>query len=351
MTVLFITRKYPPQTGGMEKYSYQLVKHFPGDKRLIALRRTSGHLIWFLPYALIKSLFLIRQVDLVYLTDGLLAPLGLIIKWLSGKPVVATAHGLDVTYQNWLYQKLNVGALKYLDKIVAVSHPTIDECVKRGVDRNKCVFIPNGINVSEGGKKYSRLDLAKFIGAETEGKRFLLTVGRLVKRKGVAWFIDKVMPGLSEDVIYLVVGAGPEKNAIQEVVRKNRLQDRVLLLGRISDADLELVYQTADLFVMPNVKVAGDMEGFGIVAIEAASHGLSVVASRIEGIVDAVIDGKNGFLVEAKNTTRYTETIQNILSTSRNLEMATKVQVYTRDRFSWNQLGKIYSAELNNLKK
>ena len=89
----------------------------------------------------------------------------------------------------------------------------------------------------------------------------------------------------------------PERGTIQKIVDRCNLQGRVLLLGEVSDEDRKLIYNASDIFIMPNITVPGDVEGFGIVALEAGSCGLPVVASNIQGLRDAVINGKTGYLV------------------------------------------------------
>src|SRR5690625_7613993 len=73
------------------------------------------------------------------------------------------------------------------------------------------------------------------------------------------------------------------------------------MLGRLSEVDLSRLYRGADLFVMPNIPVEGDMEGFGVVMLEAGLSGLPVVASSLEGILDVVEEGNNGHLIESGN--------------------------------------------------
>ncbi len=80
-------------------------------------------------------------------------------------------------------------------------------------------------------------------------------------------------------------------------MEQHRLEGRVRLLGRISDDALLSLYRGADLFVMPNLSVPGDMEGFGIVMLEAGLSRLPTVAARLEGIQDVIHEGENGHLV------------------------------------------------------
>ena len=113
----------------------------------------------------------------------------------------------------------------------------------------------------------------------------------------MAWFLANVIPHLEDSYLYVVAGERPERRTIKNIVDQYDLQGRVLLLGEISDEDRKLIYNASDIFIMPNITVPGDVEGFGIVALEAGSCGLPVVASNIQGLRDAVMDGKTGYLV------------------------------------------------------
>ena len=106
-----------------------------------------------------------------------------------------------------------------------------------------------------------------------DGAVVLLTLGRLVRRKGARWFTRHVLPGLAPDITYLVAGDGPEANPIRVAAVQAGLGDRVLLLGRVDDDTRELLLRGADLFVQPNIRVPGDIEGFGLVTIEASMRG------------------------------------------------------------------------------
>lgn len=349
MIVLFITRKYPPQIGGMENYSYGLISHIAIRTRLIALKQSQINLIWFLPYAFFAGLFLARQADMIYCCDSLLATLGYLLKLVTRKPVGVTAHGLDVTYRSWLYQKINISCLKKLDHIFCVSRSTIEECVKRGVDRDRCTFIPNGVTIPTVSGSFTRDQLDKFIRRSTTGKKILLSVGRLVQRKGTAWFVRNVMPLLSADTVYLVAGDGPERTAVETAIAETNLADRVFILGRVSEAERELLFRTADVFVMPNIRVAGDMEGFGIVAIEAAGRGLPVVAAQLEGLSDAIIDGENGYLVESGNAGSFARKIHELINDPSRSNLAERCAAYTKKNNNWKYISHLYLEKFKTL--
>src|SRR5690606_21320998 len=88
---------------------------------------------------------------------------------------------------------------------------------------------------------------------------------------------------------------------ILEAARANGVLSRVHLLGRVSEQQLTSVYRGSDLFVMPNVPIPGDMEGFGVVMLEAGANGLPTVGSDLEGIKDVIMPGSNGHLVPTEN--------------------------------------------------
>lgn len=349
MKVLFITRKYPPQIGGMERYSYDLINSVSCEKKVIALKYSQIHLLWFIPYAFLKGIFLSRKVDLIYLCDSLLGPLGLLLKFISKKPVLATAHGLDIVYNNWIYKNINLRSLKYLDKIIAVSRSTYKKCLEKDINSDKCVLIPNGINIEEFKNDYKREDLSKFLNFNTKKRKILLSLGRLVERKGIVWFIKNVMPKLDDSIVYLVAGQGPEEKKIKEAVVESGTMNQVIILGNISDSEKEMLYQAADIFIMPNIKIKNDKEGFGITSLEASCAGLPVVASNIEGIADAIKDKKNGYLIATEDENGYVEKINNILNSKDKNLIGDKFGDYTKEQFDWKKIIFEYEKEFKNV--
>jgi len=361
MKVLFITRKYPPQIGGMEKYSKGLIDNINCQKRIIALKKSQWHLVWFIPYSIIRGFFMAKDCDLIYFCDSFMALAAAILKRLTKKPVLITAHGLDVTYSNPLYQFLIIKHLKYLDKIICVSNSTIDECVKRNVPREKCLFIPNGINFSKDKVLHSLLSsrnsylkiksgykkfLIKHCNKQMKKRKVLVTVGRLIKRKGVAWFVKNVMPHIDDSIDYLVVGSGNDESRIKSLIKNQKLENRVFMLGRLSDSDLQKVCYASDLFIMPNIKIKNDLEGFGIVAIEASNWGLPVIASNIEGIRDAIKEDRNGVLVETINTKLFIKHINKFLNDPDRARFFAKNSLeYNIRHYSWDRIcGKYLSV-------
>lgn len=340
----------------MEKVSYEITTHLAdiAHTYLIANRKGKKNLPFFLPYALFRALFLIKKhsIDIVHLSDGMLAPIGSIIKSVCRIPVVSTIHGLDVTYPPKLYQRVVPASLNKLDKLISISHHTKSECLMRGI--KICAVIPNGINPDEfySSTPGAKEKLQAQINIDLAGKRLLLSVGHLVARKGFDWFIGQVMPKLDRDTLYLIIGGygnaskGDEIQVYSRLIKELQLESQVYLLGNVSSEILKLAYNSADLLIMPNIKVPDDMEGFGIVALEASSCGLPVVASDLEGIKDAVINNENGFLLKPKDAKGY---LQKILDYKEDVEFKRKVREYTTRNFCWDKIAAKYLETFQDL--
>lgn len=350
--VLFITRKFPPAIGGMEKVACELYRYLfkLTDVVLIKWGRSNMFLPIILPYFFLRScwILLTKKIDVIYLQDGLLAPLGLILKIIFRKPVAITIHGLDITYKNRFYQFVVPKCVKKLDKIFCISKATKQECIGRGVLEEKIAVIPNGISDEfyiDNDRNFLRKKLEEKLGIELKNTRVLLSVGRLVERKGFHWFIENVMPEFVERrdyIVYLIVGDGPSREAIKNSIKSSRMEKRVIMLGRVDDETLKLLYNSADMLIMPNIPVEGDMEGFGVVALEAASCGTPVVASELEGIRDAIIDGKTGFLVGVYNAEEFVKVINKVLEKSKVEEFRKRIRDSTLRNYNWKKVAKRY---------
>lgn len=352
MKLLFISRAYPPVTGGIEIQNYDLSVWLSRitEVRTIANKRGKLFLPIFLPCALIKALFLFRKYDAVLLGDGVLGIVGWKLKLFFKKPVISIIHGLDLTYKSWIYQKLWVGIfLKKLDKFIAVGNETARIAQEKGISGEKIVFIPNGIDTKKFDGNFSRNQLKDILNLNIENKKFLLTSGRLARRKGVAWFVENVMPKLPKNIFYVIAGDGPDRENIKKAIEKNKLSSRVIMLGFVTDEIRNILMNTCDLFVQPNIKVEGDMEGFGISVIEAAYCRIPVIVSALEGLKDAIKSSENGFLLEPKNTEAWINKITEILSNDAfRKEFGEKARRYVSENYNWEKIAKRYLEEIKN---
>jgi phosphatidylinositol alpha-1,6-mannosyltransferase len=348
--ILFISRAYPPTLGGIEKQNKSIHDELSkiDDVTLIANTRGKWFLPVFFPFALFRSVTFVHKTDVILLGDAALAPLGWLLSLISGKPVVSIIHGLDVTFASRLYQAVFVRfALTRMHKLIAVGNETIRRAVIRGVARERCVYVPNGVDpaLKTAGRQRA-LDQLQLNANDIH----LLTLGRLVRRKGVAWFIKNVMPLLPENIVYLVAGDGPDRPAIEHAIQEKQLDGRVSLLGRVSEEDKLLLYSAADVFVQPNIPVAGDMEGFGLVVLEAGMYGLPVVASRLEGLKDAIREGSNGELVTPLDQAAYRETILRLTHDAEyRAAIGERAKSYVAEHLGWHKIARQYHDEISKL--
>ena len=141
---------------------------------------------------------------------------------------------------------------------------------------------------------------------------------------------------MDSDYFYIVAGDGPEFDRIRQIVSKRKLENQVVMLGRVSDDTRKVLLNASDIFIMPNNTVDDDIEGFGIVILEAGSCGLPVVASNLQGIRDAITDGKNGYLVGEGDVDGFLNRIRSI-----NL-IKEDIRTFVNAKFNWENIYRNY---------
>ncbi len=352
MKILFISHTYPPIRGGVETQNFEIFSWLSKteDVKLIANKKR-----WLIPfffgYAAIRVLFEARKYDVVLLGSCILAPIGWLIKKTGRTPVISIAHGLDLNWNNPLYQffwpKFFVPVL---DKLIAVGNETIAVGTARNIPEEKFVFIPNGIEIEKFFKPHSTVELEEIINEKLNGRKVILSTGRLAKHKGLDWFCEKILPSLPDDIIFLIAGDGEKRSDIEKIIKEKKLQSKAKMLGRVNDQELEVLYNTADIYVKPNIKVEGTMEGFGIVVIEAASCKLPVVATDLEGLKDAIKDNQNGFLIEPGDAQGFVDKIKQLLDDERfRKEFGEKARQFILENYQWKNISQKYIEEISKV--
>jgi len=353
VNVLYISHLHPEEgsplenMGGMQRVSMQLVEALQLRDDVV-LTTEILHANWegiaaqTFKFA-VELLFRIpklvedHDIDVVLFSSMVTAALAPLIRNKVSVPMVTINHGRDVTLPVGPYQAYIKKVFRSLDATVSVSNATRNECLIRGMDANKAFVMPNGLPVGSipitPDKTVARGVLCQKYDVPADGK-LILSVGRQVKRKGHQWFLEAVLPLLSGTNRIVLVGDGPEHEMLQALVFAYEGPHTVHLLGRIDDEDLTLAYNAADVFVMPNIPVPGDMEGFGIVMIEANVRGVPVVASDLEGITDVIKNGVNGYLVEPQNPHAFASRI-NEIGTPESVFAPQGVSGYVIRTFGW----------------
>lgn len=347
--MLFVTRKFPPSVGGMQRLAGEVaqVLEEAGRPRILALGRSQVHLAWFLPLALARTAFLLvtGRVRRVLCGDALVhAALRPALR-IRRPWVTVMIHGLDLTYRLPPYRWWVRRALRRADLVVTNSSATRRVALAHCVSADRVRVVNPGISrpSDEPDRREAHARLLALLSREEA--TILVTVGRLVARKGVAWFVERVFPALPEATEYVVLGEGPERRAIADAAARAGVASRVRLLGRVDDEVRDIALRGADLFVMPNIAVEGDMEGFGLVAVEAAAVGTPVVASRIGGIVDAVGESGVDLLCPPSDAEAFRDRISDLLQDpealrERGRAMRSEVRVrFSSERFANELLG------------
>lgn len=285
-----------------------------------------------------------HKIDVVLFSSMVTASLAPLIRGKVDVPLIAINHGRDVTLPVGPYQAYIKKVFASLDATISVSRATREECLLRGMNSETAFVLPNGLPVGSTAitpdRNAARLKLFDTYAIPTDGS-LILSVGRQVKRKGHQWFLENVYPLLDGSFQIVFVGDGPETPALKSFLGSNPQIDNVHLLGRIDDQELSAAYDAADVFVMPNIPVSGDMEGFGIVMIEANLRGVPVVASDLEGISDVITQGVNGFLVNPLDWVAFAEKI-NAIRSDLSLFETGNVARHVLGKFGWESISADY---------
>lgn len=365
--ILCITHKYPPAVGGMEKQSFELIKGLSRHYKthVIAYENKGNKTLWFMQLRgkIKQTLKENPNIRLIHLNDGSMGVACLWLQKYTDIPVVVTFHGLDVTVPLPFFQRYLIPKLRKYAGAVCVSDFTRQQCLQRGFDGARTVTIRNGVDIEMASIPFDekiREKIERKINLSLGDKHILVTTGRPVKRKGFSWFLKHVMPLLDKNIVLLMIGPMSKKptridkwlpgklgHTIQLILglasdahavsEELATQPNAFHLGKVSYNDLVQTLSLADIFVMPNITVPGDEEGFGLVALEACMREALVLASGIEGITDAVIDGKNGFLLPSGDAEAWCKKIHQILSDKERMKtLSQEFASYTKAHYSWD---------------
>lgn len=300
-----------------------------------------------------------KNIDVILFSSMVTASLAPFIRKRVRVPMVTINHGHDVTLSIKIYQLFLKSVFRALDGVISVSEATRAASIVRGLPPEKGISLPNGMSIDienneMNGKSLARKRLETLTGKDFNGKFILLTTGRLIRRKGHAWFIENVLPEIKSDVEYIILGSGPEMTTIQNLLKKSEIANKVTILGRQPDDVLQDSYRAADIFVMPNIVVPGDMEGFGVVMLEANLMETPVVATDLEGIKDVIKPHYNGYKIEVGNAFKFAECIDNIINNELD-SLGKSAKEYVLENFAWEQVSLRYlqylAEVINNFKR
>ena len=372
--VLLVTNDLGPRAGGIETFILGLIDHLDGSQILIYTSSQEGFRAFDQELSARTGALVIRDKSKVLLPTprvnravaklmkeyqseiiwfGAATPLG----WMAGhlrrhgaKHLVSLTHGHEVWWAkvppfNWILKRMS----KSFDAITYLGDFTEKEIRKSVADPSRLVHIAPGIPIDHftpGPKDAALVEQYGLV-----GKKVIVCVGRLVHRKGQ----DRLIEALPEiirnepDVLVLFVGVGPRKAKLDILIKKYKLEGHIVFVGRVTYKDLPRYFRLGDIFVMPSRSRLGglEVEGLGIVYLEASACGLPVIAGSSGGAPDAVLANETGLVVDGRDVHAISKAVTELFADpARMKNMGQAGRAWVVDQWSWDFWGSKFASLL-----
>ena len=369
-SILLVTNDFGPRAGGIESFVIGLLERIPvgevvvytsfqpdhesydqkwlSDYQVRVIRDKSKVLLPT-PRVIRELQALIRQNSITKVWFGAAAPLGVASRWLrkaGATRIVALTHGHEVWWSkiwpfSWAISEIGK-QVDYLTYLGTFTKSALSPHIK---DASKLIRVAPGIDTDH----FSPSDSMSLRQRHGLGSRLtIVSVGRLVHRKGQDRLIEalpKVLESIP-DAALVLVGEGPYRKHLDALVNKYDLSGNVFFIGRINFAELPNYIGMGDVFAMPSrSRLFGlEVEGLGIVYLEASSCGLPVIGGSSGGAPDAVLDGETGYVVDGNDLTAISTQIVRLLSDAKlRKEMGERGRKWAIENWRWE----IWSKEFN----
>ncbi len=353
--VLLVTNDLGPRAGGIETFVLGLIEGLPKDSLIIytssqkgdkafdaqllekfgaVVIRDRAKMLLPTPRITRKAVKILKQQQIKNVWFGAAAPLALMagkLRSAGASNIVALTHGHEVWWAKIpILKSLLKKIIKDVDHLGYLGDFTKGEIAKISNQPQKFLQIAPGIDTQHFAPKIARGDLIEKY--RLDGRRVIVSVGRLVHRKGQDELV-KAMPKILEkfpDAILLFVGEGPIKQMLFNSAKQLGVLPKVVFAGRVSHHDLPDYICLGEVFAMPvRSRFSGlEVEGLGIVYLEASACGLPVIVGNSGGAVDAVLDKKTGLLVDGTKSDQIADAICELLA---NPERAKQMGAAGRD--------------------
>jgi phosphatidylinositol alpha-1,6-mannosyltransferase len=371
-TTLVISEVFPPKTGGSGRWFWELYRRLPRGEYVIAagedprqdeFDRTHDLRIRRIPLSVrqwglrsreglagyarairrLGSIMRRERVECIHvgrcLPEGLLA---LAFKLFAGTPYICYAHGEELTCAGssrelrWLMRRVFSGA----GRVICNSRNTWKLLRSSwGLPESRLAILHPGVDT----QWFVPVERDARVRAELGwGDRpVILTVGRLQKRKGHDMMIRALgqIRATVPEVQYAIVGDGEERAALEQLAVTEGVADQVRFHGEADEATLLRCYQQCELFVLPNRQVGEDIEGFGMVLVEAQACGKPVIAGDSGGTAETMRVGETGEVVDCRGPDQLAELVTGFLSEpARRGKMGRAARAWTLQEFDWTKL-------------
>jgi phosphatidylinositol alpha-1,6-mannosyltransferase len=367
--ILLVSEIFPPQHGGSGRWFWEIYRRFPkgsvacfvGDhpkpdatdrdfphrvvrgalaSREWGIRSWTGLKLYLRTWRTMVKL--VRRESIKQVHCGRVLPEGLaalLLKLTHRIPYTCYVHGEDVetALTSRELKFLTAQVMRYAERIVANSQNS------KKILTEKWAMPDHKVTVMTPG-----VDIAKFCPDPSSppperwaGKKVILTVGRLQKRKGQDMMI-RALPELVQmfpNIHYCVVGDGEERTNLEKLAAQLKVAEYVEFAGEIDDQEMIACYRHCELFALPNRRVGNDDEGFGMVLLEAQAAGKPVLAGNSGGTSETLIDGQTGVVSDCTNPKSIVATLQKLFSEPALMaSMGEKGRAHTQKNFSWSAL-------------
>ncbi len=335
---LVVTNDFPPRVGGIQSFVHSLLSHFPPDELVVYASRWRGadefdaaqpypvvrhptSLLLPTPAALHRARAIAREYECDSLWFGAAAPLGLLAAPLRRHPgmrrIVASTHGHEVGWARLPVARRVLARIgRDCDTITYLGDYTLRRLRAACPPQTHFVQLSNGVDTAQFTPHAGGLRIRERHGLT--GRPLVVCVSRLVARKGQDVLI-RALPQIRRrvpDTALLLVGGGPYRAHLESMVRAAGLQDDVVLTGSVPLAELPAHYAAGDVFAMPcrSRRRGLEVEGLGIVYLEANACGLPVVAGDSGGAPDAVREGETGYVVDGSSVEQVADRVSTLLT-------------------------------------
>ncbi|KPK62374.1 hypothetical protein AMJ83_11125 [candidate division WOR_3 bacterium SM23_42] len=326
-----------------------------GEGMTANLRRGLFPKLQVLPFLISETITLVlligrRDIDLInthwMIPQGFL---GAVTRRLFKVPHLMTVHaaGIFALMRFPLGRPIGKFIVSRTDDIVAVSSyikARIDDLV--GYDTHATI-LPMGVNTQKFTANKDKTSLRKRHGIKS--KYVLLFVGKLVPKKGLTYLTEAMqyVTRKNKDVELIVIGGGPLREALTEQATSIGVSQYVKFLGWVDNDKLPEYYGLSDVVIVPSIVDArGETEGMPVVIQEALASGRPVIASRVSGIPDVIVEGYNGWLIKERDPLELSNKIEEVLR-SADLETVGANAVLTARKYDWSETAKKFKEVID----
>ncbi len=378
MNILIISHFFPPHKGGVETASYNTAKKLANlghnvvvltskcEKSSPKYQKMDGFYVYrfrsfyppevrgipqtssfgIMPKAIFKLPKIIKkhQIQLIH-AEGRLFPItfttALFNKLIYKRPIYLTIQGrLEIGFsgliENLFDKIITKNLYQKFKKIICVSESLKKRLITFKIKPEKLIVIPNGVDLTV----FSRNKTSKYLDQYLKDKKNfkkIVFVGRLDTQKGVEYLIKAIPYVIKEvkKVHFFILGNGNLEAQLKKLAKSLKISSHLTFLNMIPLEKMPDFYSSADIFCLPSIH-----EGFPLSIAEALSIGLIIVASSTEGIPEAIIEGKNGFLVKPKNVDLLSKKLIKalMLSNEEIIEIENNNVKLANDKYSWDKI-------------